>query len=240
MSQPKQIGILLIATRKYKQFVNQLIKSLDENFLPEHKLSVHLFTDSIEYPYVIGYERTGIVIHPIPDYGFPEATLRRYEIFTSIEYNLDYLYYLDVDMKISLPVGNEILGEVVAVQHPGYYYLGGGSWSNNKASTAYVVPEKRLTYYAGGFQGGKKDFYYHAMMAMRDNIQRDKDNDVLAEWHDESHWNKFLSKYRGGGLIELSPSYCMVEQIELRRQWKIDNLPARIIALEKNHEEIRS
>jgi len=236
MSEPKQVGILVIATRKYKQYFQQLIDSLAKHFLINHKIEIHLFTDSYEM-YNIP-DRIKIINHPIISYGFPEATLMRYHIFTAIAYpGCDYLYYLDVDMRLEQNVDNEILRDLVAVYHPGFY-RGGGSWETNEVSTAYMEPKDRVSYYAGGFQGGSNKVYYNARLRMKANIQKDLDNKVTACWHDESHWNKHVAKF-SGDLIELSPSYCMVEEKELRKQWKIENFPAKIVALQKDHKTIR-
>jgi hypothetical protein len=75
------------------------------------------------------------------------------------------------------------------------------------------------------------------MKQMALHIDEDERNGVMAEWHDEGHWNKYLSEsiyYK-----ELSPAYCMVEQQELRGKWGIDKFEPKIVALEKNHKTIR-
>lgn len=242
MSQPKQIGILVIATRKYREFFPQLFKSLSEKFLLNHKLVIHLFTDRYLPGNLYQTERVSLKQYHIESYQFPMVTLLRYEIFTSnLEYlrlsTDDYTFYLDVDMRIEQKIGDEILRDLVAVYHPGFY-RGGGSWETNSLSTAYMEEKDRTSYYAGGFQGGSSSVYYGAMKKMRENINKDLSNGIIACWHDESHWNKYVAEY-SGDLIELSPSYCMVEEKELRKQWKIDNFPPKIVALQKDHKTIR-
>lgn len=140
-------------------------------------------------------------------------------------------------------VGEEILPDVakgeelVAVPHCGFYAVGGGSWGNNPESTSYTVPEKRIGYYMGGFQGGTRDGYLKASEIMAKNIETDSRNNVLAEWHDETHWNKYLSELPA--FKKLNPSYCMVEQMELRIKWQVDSFQPKLLALAKNHEELR-
>ena len=73
-----------------------------------------------------------IVTHTIPSYGWPDATLKRYEIFEKFlnEISEDYICYIDADMKIN---GNffELLNndlennEVVLISHPGFYRMSG-------------------------------------------------------------------------------------------------------------------
>ncbi len=234
------IGLLLLATHQYKQFVQPLLNDVKKYFLPNHKIEVHLFTDDISMP-TEGDERVSIHKELIPSYRFPIITLYRYKIFLSKLYeNCDYLFYLDVDMSIVDIVEDEILGDIVCVSHPGFHQNEGGSWCDNKESNAYTFIQHRDIYAAGGFQGGRRDIYYDAMRWMKLGIEDDEKRNVLAEWHDESFWNKFLSTRDHRFEVILDPSYCMVEQKELREQWGIDYYEPKIIALAKNHEEIRS
>jgi len=229
-------GILLIATNKYKQFVQPLLDGLVQNFLPTMNLEVHLFTDEArEYQ---SSPRVEVQQHLIEPYRFPEATLLRYEIFRQRTYpTCDYLYYMDIDMGIADQVGTEILGNLVAVLHPGFY-KGGGSWEDRVISASYVAPEDRKKYYAGGVQGGRMDYYYSAICKLADMIKEDQTIGIVPVWHDESAWNCYLANLMGFKV--LTPSYCMPEQMELREKWGLSNLPVKIIALEKNHVEIRS
>lgn len=233
MQQQQPIGILLISTGKYKQFVRPLIDSLDKHFLKDRKLTVYLFTD--EEFYIQGYDRIRDKQIIIPDYRFPFASLYRYKIFTSRSYSTSHLFYFDVDMKIVADIGEEFLHDLVAVRHPGFDKMNGGSWETNVYSACYTANKK--SYYAGGVQGGKTAVYYKAMQEMKNMIDKDEDNGIMPVWHDESSWNCYLSKI--DNFKELDSSYCMVEQMELRRKWKIDHLEPKIIALEKNHQKIR-
>tara|TARA_R110000868_G_scaffold366197_1_gene629114 strand:+ start:681 stop:1385 length:705 start_codon:yes stop_codon:yes gene_type:complete len=233
MSIRKQVTLLLIATKQYKQFVQPLIEGVKKYFLINHDVTVELFTDEIR-PYE-GDERVKVSQTLIASYAFPEVTLYRYKIFLSKKHDCDYIYYLDVDMAIVSEVGEEIFGDIVAVRHPGFY-LGGGSWCDDKNSLAYTEPENRYRYYAGGFQGGGEK-YYRAMKQMALHIDEDVRNGVLATWHDESHWNKYLSECKI--YKELSPAYCLVEQQELREKWGISEFEPKIIALAKDHKTIR-
>lgn len=240
MSKQQQIiGLLLIATRKYKQFVPILLDDIKRNFFPNNKVAVYLFTD--EPIKLEDNDRVVVDQFEIESYKFPDATLMRYKIFTElpfIEYSVcDYLFYMDVDMAIPAPVGEEIFGEIIAVQHPGFY-LGGGSWETNQLSMCFTPDKLKGQYCAGGFQGGVTISYYAAMMMMKDMIHRDLMQGITPVWHDESAWNCFLAYKKYYRLV--SPSYCMVEQHSLRKQWGIDHLEPKIVALKKNHEEIRS
>jgi hypothetical protein len=145
----------------------------------------------------------------------------------------DYVYYIDADMRFVAPVGDEIFGELVGVQHPGFY-RGGGSWETNPKSEAYVFPKDRKKYLAGGFQGGSK--YVEISIILAQMIANDSLNSITAVYADESHWNKIytlnVDKFK-----LLTPDYCMVEEIEKRKLWGINNFNPRILALAKEHKK---
>lgn len=241
------VGILLIATRKYTQFVEPLIHCIDKLFLIKHDIVIHLFTDKeIELNY---FDRVSVVQHKIPSYGFPEATLLRYKIFsqqgTDLQHS-DFIYYMDVDMRIEKEIGEEIFGDLTAVYHPGYFKdKGWGSPHTDYRSLAYILPEHRKEYFAGGFQGGETFKYLTVCSRLSQNIETDKVWNVQADWHDETHWNSFLNyghpkDYPSWKITKLDPSYCMVEQMILRESWGIAHLDSKIVALAKNHKELRS
>lgn len=245
MSESRQpVGILLIATNKYKQFVQPLIAALDKNFLPGHQLKIFLFSDGFwdkELTEFANCPRINIQHIEIPSYKFPQATLYRYKIFTSrgkdIYKDCSHLFYLDVDMGIVSPVGKEILAPITAVRHPGFYISDSGSWGNDPKSLAYTLARERKHYYAGGFQGGSLDHYWAIMTLLANRIDIDEQNGVMAEWHDETHWNWFLAN--NPVFNELTPEYCMVEQQELRKKWGIDHFQPKIVALAKDHKKLR-
>lgn len=229
-----KIVICLIATKKYSVFVQPLINSIKKYFLLNHRIEIVLFTDEM-YPYT-GDERVMISQDLIVSWAFPTITLKRYEIMTSRDYQCDYIYYLDVDYLIVSEINEDILGNIVAVQHPGFYN-GGGSWCEDKNSNAYTYPENRRYYYAGGTQGGRYEYYYPIMKRLKREIEDDEYRGILAIHNDESHWNKLLSELISFKVLD--SSYCMVQQPELQESWGISHLPKRILALEKNHKEIR-
>lgn len=234
MQQQQPIGILLISTGQYKQFVKSLVESLDKHFLKTRKLVIYLFTD--DRLCFFDYDRINFVQTFIPSYKFPLASLYRYKIFAAkSEYYTSHLFYFDVDMKVVADIGEEFLGDIVAVRHPGFDKVGGGSWETRPQSGCFTT--NRKSYYAGGVQGGETDTYYKAMQQMSALINTDEHNGILPIWHDESVWNYYLSKLES--FHELDSSYCMVEQMDLRKKWKIDHLEPKIIALEKNHQKIR-
>jgi hypothetical protein len=238
------VGVLLISTGKYKQFVPSLIQDISERVLFGEKKIVFLFTD--EHIWGLGYDDEDVMVCQfiIPSYKFPQATLYRYKIFSEhVEQfvKCTHLIYLDADMAIKQRIGHEILSEgLLAVRHPGFFKNNGwGSPNTDSRSTAYLPQPLRYEYFCGGVQGGSKHSYLAACAIMTLNISTDEFHGITAEWNDETHWNWYLKTYKYLDTVKLDPSYCMVEQKHLREKWGVADLPAKIIALEKNHKEIR-
>ena len=223
-----KIALCIIATNDYVDFVEPLLVSADYYFLKGHEVDYHLFTNC---PDRWGMERE-IVHHPIEHQPWPAMTLNRYHIMSAVDLSgYDYVYYIDADMRFVAPVGDEIFGELVGVQHPGFY-RGGGSWENNQASQAFVYTRMRKQYIAGGFQGGSD--YCMVFPFLMHMIDEDEKTGNRATWNDESHWNALFA-YSPNKFKILDPSYCMVEEPEKRKAWGIDHLEPKILALKKDH-----
>lgn len=226
-----KVALCIIATNKYIDFVPPLIESADKYFLQGHEVVYHVFTNE-RLIMANGYR--DLYSHPEEHKPWPAMTLNRYHIMSAVEFSgYDYVYYIDADMLFVAPVGDEIFGQLVAVQHPGYF-KGGGGWENNRNSNAWMPECKRKNYIAGGFQGGSE--YVKAFPMLKKMINEDMDRGCEGRWHDESYWNRLKSLAKDKFKI-LDPSYCMVEELEKRKLWGIDHLQPKIIALSKDHKK---
>lgn len=231
------IGILIIATGKYKQFVNPLIKSAIRYMFTKSGIAFFVFSDEhIETDSSINQRK-------IKPYKFPFASLYRYKIFYNNKDLFSYcshLIYMDADMLVADHINEEILGRLIAVRHPGFYKNNGwGSLNNSVKSASWIPKAFRNKYYAGGFQGGETKHYLDACYLLDRRIDQDKRNGVLAEWHDETHWNKYCNFDRPELVTELTPAYCMPEESEKRQAWGIEHIGPKVLALAKNHKLIR-
>ncbi|MFI5404912.1 MAG: hypothetical protein ACHQ1D_00215 [Nitrososphaerales archaeon] len=230
-----KVGLLIIATGKYDCFIEQLLRSVDKHFFYGQPIDIYLFVDN---PYNIGHSlRMNIVQIPIEHKPFPYATLYRYKYFDTHKSLItsDYIFYLDVDMRIEADINKEIIGDIVCVQHPGFYKGGWGSASCDERSLAYLAKDKMVGYMAGGFQGGSRSEYLEACCVLRARIDSDEMRGVMAEWHDETHWNWYL-KTLAKNILTLDCSYCYPEA----KWFNGTGFTRRIVALDKNHDKMRS
>lgn len=140
------------------------------------------------------------------------------------------MYYCDADMLFVDHMDDEILGDLVGTIHPGFYNKY-GSYEKNPLSLACIKPKEGKKYYAGGFNGGKSENFLTMCIKIKNNIDIDLSNNIIAVWHDESHLNHYFID--NPPTNELSPSYCYPES------WDIP-FKKILLALDKNHKEIRT
>jgi len=226
------IGLLVMATGRYIQFVEPLIQSARKHFTPNHQVTYFVFTDSI-LP-----NQEDVLYFYQPKLGWPFDTMQRYHTYLANKNFLleqDYLFACDADMLFVDTVGDEILSERVATLSPGFspgspYPRMRGAYETNPLSTAYVSDAEGDYYFAGGFYGGSREEFFKIIEINATHIDQDLQNGIIAEWHDESHWNRYCIDFPP--TLILSPSYCYPEN------WKIP-YTKRLLALDKNHKELR-
>lgn len=220
------IGLLVMATGKYIQFVPPLLKSAEEHFCKGHQVTYFVFTDGTLPP---SQNIVTIFQHRL---GWPFDTMMRFEVYAkhrSLLESQDYLFACDADMLFVDTVGDEILSERVATQHPGFVNKR-GSYETRPISTACVYDNEGEYYFAGGFYGGSAKAVLEMAETNVAHINEDFSRGIIAVWHDESHLNRFFIDHTP--TLILSPSYCYPES------WKLP-YQKRLLALDKNHNEVR-
>lgn len=237
--------ILLIATAKYIQFVDQMLASIKKHIKFPHR--VILLTDQVN-------GREDCTEYYIAHEPFPYITLFRYHYFTQIKDLSEYVFYVDVDARFVADVGEEILGDLVAVRHCGFYFARYFPHEENPRSPLYGYKFKR--YYGGGLVGGKREEFLKMGAWCVEKIDEALDlglvpettsqryshnKDVALRHHDETCLNSYLSF--NPPTLELSPEFHFPENFEYFRVncWR-GQVPwePKLLLLEKNHEEIRS
>ena len=234
----KKIGLLVICLGKYDVFIPTLLQSVNRNFMINHDVTFFCFTDH-KFPNKKGKINIKTININSEEYMpfFPMATLKRYHIFDKYKEQLkemDYLFYCDADMRFVGEVGDEILPDtetgLVATEHPGFYGGRRGTYETRPESTAYVSEAEGECYFAGGFNGGTAEAFLEMSKTIKERVDKDLEKGIIAIWHDESQTNRYLIDNKPN---ILNPSYCYPESWELPFEKKL-------LALDKNHSEIRS
>lgn len=239
-----KVGLMFVCiNQNYWQYIEPVIQDARTFFLPGHEVEMMVWSDMPE-------AQAGTTLFSVESVGWPYPTLMRYHMFLQQEEYLkkfDYLFYIDLDMRIVNIVGDEILGDgLTMAQHP-MYALRPEFWypyEPNPESKAHIKVPGRLVekdgkklfqplYAAGGVQGGTTDTFMEAMKAMKKSIDEDFNKNYIARWNDESHWNKYLSEHPPS--VVLTPSYVYPDSMineYYKKLWGCDYTP-KIITLTK-------
>lgn len=199
----KRIGILYICTGKYDVFWKDFYLSSEHFFLqyPDYIKHYYVFTDS-EHLYD---EENNSNIHKIyqENLGWPNNTLKRFHMFLQIRESLleetDYLFFFNANLLFTATVNEEVLppnnsNGIVGTLHPGFFNQANTNFTYERSnkSTAYIAIGEGEHYYAGGLSGGRTKEYLKLCEHLKNQIDEDELNKIIAVWHDESHINKYF------------------------------------------------
>jgi Glycosyltransferase family 6 len=195
-----RIAVVLVATGKgYRKFLEPLVLQVHQQFTTYAK-DIFLVSDVSSWPGVYQVLQVEHLPPPLP-------TLLRHHWIYRLKNELliyDYVYYLDVDMEILRPIGEEILRPLIAVRHwrwPSRELARHASFERRPQSVASVDPRKAFGYYQASLQGGQGGRYLEATRVLRDRINMDLVNrgkglgGTIAVWYDESHWNRYVNEH---------------------------------------------
>ncbi len=189
------VAIIFIGTNKYLNFFPKYYETCEELLFPGVKKQYYVFTDG------------GIVGDEIPDHitairiphkEWPSITLERFHTILLAEELIqehDWLLFLDADMRVDAVVNSEeVLNDekdFIAVHHPCHYNTGTGDFERRPESEACITGNP-LQYYQGCLWGGKMEAVIPMMKLLKERVDKDYSNDIIAVWHDESHLNRFF------------------------------------------------
>ena len=235
----KKVLLINIATNKYINFLDSLYQTSRKYFLVDHDVSFLLFTDK-----KVKVDGLPLKISHIEHEPWPAPTLKRSNYFLREKKfisQFDYVFYCDADMVFVDYVDDTIFSELTLTQHVrdftfhdtnipcSFEHL---SYDRSGISTAHVDPCDENRYYAGGFLGGSSKRFLQMSGEIAKNVLIDEENNVVAEWHDESHLNRYAIDNPPEKMLPIN--YCCPEWPEFINHMKIK---PKIIALNKNHSE---
>lgn len=228
-SNAENIGLLIMATGKYIQFVKPLVESAEQHFCNNHHVTYFVFTDGVYE----GEENVETIYQS--RLGWPYDTMMRFQVYYNNRNRFqdqDYLFACDADMLFVGDIGEEIFSDRVAITHPGYYNKPrkAFTYETNPLSLACIKANEGDKYFCGGFYGGTKEEFLTMSKINSKKIDKDLRKGIVALWHDESHLNRYFIDHPP--TLVLSPSYCFPEG------WVLPFEP-KLMALNKNHAEMR-
>lgn len=215
-----KIGLLYICTGQYAMFWKRFHRSTEEFLFTEEDIEKHyfVFTDSPSIQ-----KKSNIHTYFKTPEGFPTDSIKRFELFLSIQENLqemDYVYFLNANMDFVQKVGKEILpaassSGLVGLLHPGYFNSSTDElpYERDPNSTAFIPYIKNHTYqyFMGSFNGGRTNSFLEMCETCYNNILEDAKHGIMACFHDESHINAYFLLR---DVLALSPEYGFPEDME--------------------------
>ncbi len=211
-----KVGILYICCGRYEVFWQEFYKSAEKLLLNDCKKHYFVYTDAVNSKQ---FKHPNVTVIPQKNLGYPDSTLKRFEMFVRDEKlfeEMEYLLFFNSNLVVKKKITRADLGlvegtKLVATIHPGYVNKDSAKfpYERSKTSRAYIAPGDGKRYFAGGLQGGTTQEYLNAAKKISADINQDLDEGVVAIWHDESHWNKYLKEREG--VYALGPEYLQPE-----------------------------
>ena len=173
---------------------------------------------------------------------WPFSTLYRYRYLAKIAEKLtdfSHIIYIDADMLAYRSVSEEEFfyhgKPLFGVQHPGNYLSGMKSFELNPNSTAFVPnPQDQSLYWQGCFWGGKTNEVLKLSRHLAQRIDDDLTRNIIAQWHDESHLNKYFIE-SADSVHTFDSGYAYPESLEGKL-----NLDKKFIHINKDRKKMRS
>jgi histo-blood group ABO system transferase len=231
-----KIAFATIATNKYVNYAIDLLKSLENYAFKNtmHDVTLVVYTNNKEiFKEVVSCVKLKCV--DITHVPFPLISLLRYHYYTATDElkNYDYVYHIDCDMVLQSHIGEEIFGDRVCVEHPGFYKNTNNvtfPYDRNPISNAFVKLGFGLQYYQNCFQGGVSSEFFSMSISLRNRIEEDLRKNYIALWHDESYMNRYM--------VDNPPSKVLPPTYAQPQGWSSYG-ETKILHIEKNHTEVR-
>ncbi|KAI4794959.1 hypothetical protein KUCAC02_031753 [Chaenocephalus aceratus] len=143
-------------------------------------------------------------------------------IESDIRHHCTHVFCFDVDQVFTGRFGSEALGDSVALLHAHYYHLPKYFYTYDRNPNSKAYMETGDFYYHAALFGGSWKNVKALTEACYQGIMEDKQNNVEAVWHDESHLNKYMLLHKPSRV--LSPEYCWDTSIGFRRDIQVTRL----------------
>lgn len=210
-------------------YLGTFLNSSERHFMLGLPVTYYVFTDLPEKvpKMTLGPQRSLKVITVQKYSRWQDISMMRMKtlsdiIESDIRHHHTHIFCFDVDQIFTGRFGSEALGDLVALLHAHFYHLPQKlfTYDRNPKSKAYM--ESGDFYYHAAVFGGSCNGVKALTEFCYQSIIEDKQNNVEALWHDESHLNKYLWLHKPSRV--LSPEYCWDPSIGYRSDIKVSRL----------------
>jgi hypothetical protein len=201
----KKVYVIFIGTQKYSNFFEMWYNGIKDHLFVDCEKTILAFSDLVDSREI--FNKPDVIKFKIPHLPWPFVTLSRFEFIKKALEKLgdsndaSHLLFLDADL---IPVANKSFKDIfgtrskkfVAVHHPAQ--AENHSWNSfvkTGLSTSKIdIDTTNMLYRQGCLWGGEMEAVKEMLEECVKNIEIDKKNGVMADWHDESHMNYWFAK----------------------------------------------
>lgn len=214
-----KVGLCIFATGRYDKLAEELIASGRKYFCTEHQVTYFVFTDG-QIP-----QADDVIVINQKQLGWPYDALKRFHVYDAnktLLSDMDYLFAIDADMRFVSPVGDEVLGKSVAVARDA---ANPRTYERNRKSRAFLSNIQARHYFVSAFYGGSRQEFFRMVSELKKQVDSDLKWDYIAQYHDESHLNRYFFDHPPR--VILDTSYCYPQGWDLP-------FPKKIVAMIEN------
>lgn len=231
-------SICFIGTGKYLNFLPKYYENIHQYFLPKTEKKFLVFTDGTgDFP-------EDIITYSYEHVEWPYITLKRFEIIQKAKREIektDWFIFIDADALVVDVINEDEFfddtKDYFGVHHPCHFLKMPphnqkyGAFETNTNSTAAIDKENDdlSVYFQGCLWGGKVPQIMNLIDELSYRVNIDLEKNVIAQWHDESHLNKFLIENKNNTNI-LGPQFAYPEMFS-----QYCNFQPKIVHLSKNN-----
>ena len=248
----RKIALIFIGTAKYADFFPLWHGCVSTYLMPEEDKIAVAFTDRYEEEM---FHKPGVFQVPLEHKQWPYITLLRFAFINEIlpqlkDKDVTHLLFLDADLfpqqKISF---EDIFGDetkpFVGVHHPGNFdnpdweafIVEGDSNANILKMTSETKETlKGKVYHQGCLWGGEFSAVQEMCAELTRAIHEDLQNNIVADWHDESHMNRwFIQNY--DRVRTIGTEYAFPDQLFWHKTLSQRGLSPKMLHVDKKHSD---
>lgn len=197
-----KLAVIFIGTDKYLNFLPSWYESCEKHLVTSVEKQYFVFTDG-----EMQDTPNNISVYKQEHQSWPFITLLRFDTILKAKNeleNYDWILFIDADMIVVDDIYPEELftdKQYIGVHHPCHFLQmpphnqHPGAFETSELSLAGIVEgDNTSVYYQGCVWGGRVPQVIEMIEELHRRIQKDLEKNVIAQWHDESHLNKFYAE----------------------------------------------